>query len=57
MKISFRGRRGYDVAAVAAKIGGGGHASAAGATVSGVLTEIMPQVLNLLQNMLKQKEA
>lgn len=57
VKISFRGRRGYDVAAVAAKIGGGGHASAAGATISGVLTEIMPQVLNLLQNMLKQKEA
>lgn len=56
VKISFRGRRGYDVATVAAKIGGGGHASAAGATVSGALTEVMPQVLALLQDMLDQKE-
>ncbi len=45
VKISFRSRTGIDVAAVAEQFGGGGHKQAAGATLSGSLTEATQRAL------------
>jgi phosphoesterase RecJ-like protein len=44
VKVSFRSRR-ADVAVLAEKFGGGGHALASGATVSGTMDEVKEQVL------------
>lgn len=46
--ISLRSKRGYDVASVAAALGGGGHIQASGATVQGSLDEVRARVLPLL---------
>lgn len=43
-KISFRSREPVDVALLAARFGGGGHARAAGCTVSGRLEQVMENV-------------
>ncbi len=43
-KVSFRGKSGCDVGAVAAQLGGGGHKYAAGCTVSGSLEEVYDKV-------------
>jgi len=43
-KVSFRSREPVDVARLAVQFGGGGHARAAGCTVSGNLTQVMEQV-------------
>jgi phosphoesterase RecJ-like protein len=45
---SFRARPGYDVAAVALALGGGGHAAAAGAKLQGPLLETARRVVALL---------
>ncbi|MDQ6990070.1 MAG: bifunctional oligoribonuclease/PAP phosphatase NrnA [Mariprofundaceae bacterium] len=43
-KVSFRGKHGRDVAALAAQLGGGGHRYAAGCAVSGTLEEVYAQL-------------
>lgn len=45
VKISWRARPGIDVAKVAQSFGGGGHISAAGATVKGTLEEVEGKVV------------
>ena len=52
IKVSWRARRGYDVAALAGQFGGGGHTLAAGAVVSGELEPVMRQVLAATQTAL-----
>lgn len=49
IKISMRSKRGFDVAQVALRLGGGGHAQASGATVRGALEDVRGRVLDLLQ--------
>lgn len=44
-KVSWRARPGIDVAQIALQFGGGGHAAAAGAEISGTLAEIQAKVL------------
>jgi phosphoesterase RecJ-like protein len=48
VRVSFRSKRDVDVAALAATFGGGGHARAAGAKISGTLAEVRQQVINAL---------
>lgn len=45
VKISWRARPGLDVAKIAQSFGGGGHVSAAGATVAGTLAEVEEKIL------------
>ncbi len=53
VKVSWRAlERGIDVSPVANHFGGGGHAAAAGATISGVLDGIQPLVLKTTKEML-----
>ena len=47
-KVSFRGKSGKDVGAVAAKLGGGGHKYAAGCAVSGSLEEVYAKVAKVV---------
>ncbi len=54
VEISMRSKVGYDVAAVAFALGGGGHKPAAGATVMGTLEEVKAQVMPMLQNVVMQ---
>jgi len=46
VKISWRARPGIDVSGLAVQFGGGGHAAAAGADITGELNEVKDQVLN-----------
>lgn len=46
VKVSFRSRENVNVADLAAKFGGGGHAPAAGAMIEGGLDQIMESVLS-----------
>ncbi|MDR0636917.1 MAG: bifunctional oligoribonuclease/PAP phosphatase NrnA [Treponema sp.] len=43
--IGLRSRDWVDVAAIAARFGGGGHKNAAGASASGTIEELQPQIL------------
>ena len=53
VKVSWRAlERGVDVSSVAMYFGGGGHAAAAGASISGALSEIQPAVLNKTKELL-----
>lgn len=52
VKVGFRSRK-MDVGQVAAKMGGGGHPNAAGATVSGSLEDVRRKALELLREALK----
>ena len=54
VKVSWRARRGYDVSQIALQFGGGGHAAAAGADVSGPLESVQKQVLDATREMLAQ---
>jgi phosphoesterase RecJ-like protein len=54
IKISWRSREGLDVAALATRFGGGGHAPAAGAMVSGSMDEVRSQVLAATRNVLNK---
>jgi phosphoesterase RecJ-like protein len=47
-RLSLRAKGGFDVGAVATKLGGGGHHAAAGATVCGTMDEALAAVLPLL---------
>ncbi len=45
IKVSWRAQPGFDVSKVALSFGGGGHAAASGAEISGSLTEVQAAVL------------
>ncbi len=45
VKVSWRSQPGFDVSGVAASFGGGGHRTAAGATISGTMEEVQTRVL------------
>ncbi len=49
IEVDFRARPGYDVAAVALSLGGGGHPQASGCTMPGPMTDVRARVLPLLQ--------
>ncbi len=52
VKISFRSVRGVDANALAKQFGGGGHARASGALVSGTLDQVREKVLLAAREML-----
>ncbi len=54
VELSLRSKVGYDVAAVAFSLGGGGHKPAAGATVNGTLDEVKARVMPMLEAVVKQ---
>jgi phosphoesterase RecJ-like protein len=45
VRVSFRSKRGVDVAALAAHFGGGGHERAAGARIAGTMDEVARRVI------------
>ncbi|SHG56744.1 phosphoesterase RecJ domain-containing protein [Thermosyntropha lipolytica DSM 11003] len=53
VKIGFRSKGEVDVAALASKIGGGGHKKAAGASREGSLEEVKIQVLAMVEEVVK----
>ncbi len=55
--LSFRAVPGFDVAKVAASLGGGGHILAAGATIPGTLVEAEDQIIPLLKEAAKNGAA
>ena len=57
VKVSMRGRDGYNVGKLAAEFGGGGHYAASGCTIFGCLAEVMPKVLAAAEVLLKETEA
>lgn len=57
VKLSARGRDGYNVAALAAQFGGGGHYAASGATIEGTLDEVMEKVIAAAIEMLANMQA
>jgi phosphoesterase RecJ-like protein len=52
VKISWRAQPGLDVAQLALRFGGGGHAAAAGAELRGTLDEVMAKVLHETHSLL-----
>lgn len=46
VKVSWRARPGIDVSRIAQSFGGGGHVSAAGATIAGQLSDVQNRVLD-----------
>jgi phosphoesterase RecJ-like protein len=57
VKISWRSRPGFDVSEIAYDFGGGGHAAAAGADVSGSLVEVMDLVIPETKKLLKRQRS
>ena len=55
VKVSWRSVPGVNVAALAATFGGGGHAPAAGAEISGTLDEVAQKVIAATKALLKSK--
>jgi phosphoesterase RecJ-like protein len=49
VECSFRAKPGFNVAAMALSLGGGGHPAAAGCTLLGTLEEVTPQVIGLMK--------
>ncbi|MFP5237787.1 MAG: DHH family phosphoesterase [Acidobacteriota bacterium] len=56
VRLSLRGKGRIDVAAIAAKLGGGGHENAAGVTVDGPLPRAMDGVLTELKSALAPRQ-
>ncbi|HEX9017929.1 MAG TPA: bifunctional oligoribonuclease/PAP phosphatase NrnA [Anaerolineaceae bacterium] len=54
VKVSWRSRPGIDVSQIALQFGGGGHAAAAGADISGSLQAIEQQVLTVTREFISQ---
>lgn len=50
VKVNFRAKDATDVAAVAARFGGGGHRAAAGCTIAGSVEEVRPKILAALNS-------
>ncbi len=57
VKVSMRGRDGYNVGKLAAEFGGGGHYAASGCTIKGSLAEVQPRVLAAAKRLLQETEA
>lgn len=57
VKVSWRSRPGFDVAQVALGFGGGGHAVASGAEISGSLQDVCAAVLSATRPLLNGKNA
>jgi bifunctional oligoribonuclease and PAP phosphatase NrnA len=53
VELSFRSKPGFDVAAVALSLDGGGHKQASGATVEGTLNDVMSRVIPMLKAAVK----
>ncbi len=53
VKVSWRSKLGFNVAAVAASFGGGGHEQAAGAMIEGTLEDVKSRVLAATQKLLE----
>ena len=49
VKVSFRARAGLDCSSLAGQFGGGGHRAAAGATLLGPMSEVVPRVLEAVR--------
>ncbi len=56
VRISMRAKPGFDVAAVASALGGGGHIVAAGATANGPLKDVVKKTVKLLQQQVRLGE-
>ena len=54
VQISFRSKPGYDVAALALRLGGGGHRQASGCTVGGSLEDARRRVLPLAHQVIAE---
>lgn len=52
VKVSWRAKLGYDVAALAEEFGGGGHFAASGATIEGTLPEVEERVIAATRQLL-----
>jgi phosphoesterase RecJ-like protein len=52
IKVSWRSSPGLDVSKIAEQFGGGGHAAAAGADVSGTLEHVQAVVLDATEKLL-----
>jgi phosphoesterase RecJ-like protein len=57
VEISLRARTGFDVAAVALALGGGGHPLAAGCTLSGPLDAAAGRVVGMLKEHVRERRA
>jgi phosphoesterase RecJ-like protein len=57
VKVSWRGRAGYDVSQIALQFGGGGHMAAAGADITGDLDMVQEQVLDATRAMIARTYA
>jgi phosphoesterase RecJ-like protein len=57
VECSFRAKPGYNVAAMALSLGGGGHPAAAGCTILGTLTEVVPHVIGLMKAARAEQQA
>ena len=55
VKVSWRSHAGYDVAPLATKMGGGGHAQAAGAMIVGCLNEVVELVMGETEKVLSPR--
>lgn len=56
VKVSFRGRNGYNVGGLAAEFGGGGHLAASGCTIPGHLGDMQAQVLERARQLIIDTE-
>lgn len=56
VKVSWRSLNGVDVSQLAERFGGGGHAPAAGATISGEMSAVMKDVLDATQQAMENQE-
>lgn len=56
VRVSFRSKRGVDVAGIAQQFGGGGHARAAGARLKGTLEEAYQQIVPVLVRAIEEME-
>jgi phosphoesterase RecJ-like protein len=54
VKVSWRARIGWDVSQLAIQFGGGGHAAAAGAEISGTMEEVQDRVLSATRALLSE---
>jgi phosphoesterase RecJ-like protein len=55
--VGFRSREAVDVAAVAAKFGGGGHKNAAGASIAGTIETVYPAIVEAFAPIFQQPPA
>jgi len=56
IRVSFRSKRAIDVAEIAARFGGGGHARAAGARIEGTLNDVADAVVPIMEAAVRRGE-